>query len=98
LILKPDTVTFAAAVAANKKDQKLSIYPNPVNNVLTVNGFHKAITSKITITDVGGNVKLKTTTQLQAMIQINVSSLRPGNYILSSITNGKTVSVNFVKQ
>jgi Leucine-rich repeat (LRR) protein len=96
LILKTDTIVYSTPLAATK--QKLSIYPNPVKNTLTIDGLDKNSINDLSIADFSGNILLHSTIKEQTIVHYNVSALKPGNYILYIIYNGKTNAVHFVKE
>jgi hypothetical protein len=60
---------------------ELSFYPNPASKSFQVNGFEEKV--QITLLDISGKVVLQT--QAMNNIQIDVSSLSKGIYILQAI-------------
>jgi uncharacterized repeat protein (TIGR01451 family) len=77
-----------------------AIYPNPANNVC--NAVINAITSgsaTIEVADITGKVISSKVTSLQKgaqTIQVDISSLTPGAYVVSFIQNGSTQSEKLV--
>ena len=92
LILHTDTVSYTAV----PNTLSVSIYPNLVIGVLTINGLNAKSTSKITIADVNGNVWLKTVARQQSTIRYDVSRLKLGNYVLN-VSSGVS-NVKFMKE
>lgn len=97
LMLKTDTVAYTASF---KKDESklLSIYPNPVKNMLIINGLNKTGSNKITIADLNGNIRLTLNAKQLSSYSFNVSSLKPGNYILNVINENRITTINFIKE
>ncbi|MBS1745720.1 MAG: T9SS type A sorting domain-containing protein [Bacteroidetes bacterium] len=86
-------VNYSNVVAINNTAIKIS--PNPANNVLHIEGLPS--TAKITVVDFMGNVKLKTTASNNGY-NLNISSLKPGNYLLKLDMNGEVVVRKFLKE
>ncbi len=64
----------------------LLVYPNPVKNMLYIQWPTNDFSHQITITDLGGKI-IKTSLQDITVGHVDVSTLEPGNYIIS-ITTG----------
>ncbi len=76
----------------------ITVYPNPVQNTFAVNGLNANEKSRLMISNISGNIMLTATSQKSETYNWNVSSLRPGKYVLT-VQSGKTVrSVKFVKE
>ncbi len=82
----------------------VSIYPNPAQNILHVEGL--AANAKLTVVDFNGNVIVSrelspvpsNTGVVSNGYDLNVSSLHAGNYLLKIETNGEVVTRQFVKE
>ena len=73
----------------------IAIFPNPVTDELTIVGLADLRNSLVTITDVTG----KRVMEGQLMNdKLNVSALTRGVYVLSVLTQGRSVQQRFVKQ
>ena len=72
---------------------KVSIYPNPVNDVLNISGLNAE--AKITITNILGQ---KVKSEEIKNSKINVQNLEKGTYILSIVENGVTTNHKFIKK
>jgi uncharacterized delta-60 repeat protein len=75
----------------------VSIYPNPAQNILHVEGLSS--NAKLTVVDFAGNIAISQ--QLSANSQyynLNIASLHAGNYLLKIETNGEVVTKQFVKE
>jgi uncharacterized delta-60 repeat protein len=86
-------VNYSNVVAINNTAIKIS--PNPAKNVLHIEGLPS--TAKITVVDFMGNVKLKTTASNNSY-NLNISTLKPGNYLLKMDMNGEVVVRKFLKE
>jgi len=78
--------------------QSVTIYPNPVNNVLNVGGLQSIGKSYLTITDLTGTVVAKTESSNTSNYSWNISQVKRGNYLLVVNSNGNTVTKKFIKQ
>ncbi len=77
----------------------ISIYPNPAQNVLHVEGLSSIQYTKLIIIDFNGNIVMSH--ELSAMnssYDLNISSLYAGNYLLKIETNDEVVTKQFVKE
>jgi glycosidase len=75
------------------KHADLFIYPNPVDDMLTV--YWQDIYNKIEIVDISGNVLLEYVPLDRK--PINLSSLRNGVYILKAVSDERTQTIKFIK-
>ncbi|MBE7173355.1 MAG: T9SS type A sorting domain-containing protein [Williamsia sp.] len=105
---QPVVTGKAAAGAATATEQlvisneKLAMYPNPVNDVLNIklsSSYNGMI--KLTVTDVSGKTVLVSVVEKQYADyynHISVSSLKPGMYFMNIyLQNGKTITSKFLK-
>ena len=83
------------AVAATSTNKNISIYPNPAQNILHVEGLSSQ--TKLTVVDFNGNVKLQAVANASSY-NLNIGSLHVGNYLLKIETNGEVVTKQFVKE
>ncbi len=75
----------------------VSIYPNPAQNILHVEGL--SANTKLTIVDFAGNIIVSRELSVVSNgYDLNVSSLHAGNYLLKIETNGAIVAKQFVKE
>ena len=95
-IIKNDDPSFArTANAEHVKASAIKVYPNPVKDILTVEGL-KANTT-ISIINVDGKVLSvnKTTSNL---FTHNIKQLSPGTYFVRIENDNKTETLKFIKQ
>ena len=99
LTLKTDTVHYTMPFAQNDKEViKITVYPNPVKDILMINGLDATAITAIQITDAAGHVYINNETKQKQGYSCNVNNLRPGNYIVTIKDNNRTQSYNFIKQ
>ena len=89
----------AAATPSNDTAQWVSIYPNPVNNKLTLN-FTSTASQSVTIilSDMSGRVLYKTQTTVAGQKEINMSSLSKAVYIMKVQTSKQSKSFKILKE
>ncbi len=78
-------------------DASVKLFPNPVRSTLQVQGLPTDNKTNITVTDFSGNVRTSTTAS-GGTVSINVSTLKPGNYLLKVQSGGSTTTQTFVKE
>lgn len=81
-----------AAVENNKENTTVSIYPNPVNDVLNIQSKNEI--TKAEIFDAAGRILISKSVKGNS---INVSELAKGNYIIKLSTKDKTFIHKFIK-
>ena len=80
----------------NLNKEAISIFPNPVNDQLTIDTDNRLL-ENITITDVSGNVN-RFQENLQTIQKVDVSYLSPGVYFIKSqFTDGAQQITKFIK-
>ena len=72
------------------------VYPNPAINTLYIEVTDKTL-QQVSVIDMTGNVVL-TNPITTEKLELNISSLSAGNYLLQMTGAGKTANVKFVKQ
>ena len=93
-----DTLEMTSVLANEQFNSgKFSVYPNPVNDVLTIANSSLYEIKSVTITDVNGrtikNVSLGNVTETQ----VNVGELTSGVYFLNIDTTNGSITKKFVK-
>ncbi len=76
-------------------DSKISIFPNPANNILNLKLPNNTTIDKITITDLTGKIVKE---QSQNTAVINVENLANGIYILQATSGTNSFETKFIKQ
>ncbi|MEP6466872.1 MAG: T9SS type A sorting domain-containing protein [Parafilimonas sp.] len=89
----------ANAVADKIANASISVYPNPVNNLLTIKGLDATMNYDILmINDKGAVIKHASANNISSY-QFNVQNLSSGVYYVSVISNQKIITtLKFVKQ
>lgn len=98
--IKNDDAGFADANNVENisvQNKNISIYPNPVKDVLKIDGLNAKEQNTISIIDVQGKIVLKTTTQ-NSSLSLNVKQLAAGSYFVKIEANNHTTTVKFVKE
>jgi len=94
---KTITVTQAAGLVTGVnggKDGNISIYPNPITDVLSIRGFTGLATLKI----IDLNERILMSIQITNNEPISVSSLLPGMYFVTLITTEGTLKRKIIKK
>ena len=73
------------------------LYPNPVKDILSIDGLNASTTNHLSIVDVKGKVIAATNTK-NAHYEWNVQALSKGIYYLRIESNGRSVNIKFIKQ
>ena len=82
-----------------KKSSQISLYPNPTNNLITINGNDFTGVSQVNIFDlVGKNVLSTRINNSASQINVPINHLSNGTYIVSIINNGQSTFAKFVKE
>ncbi len=99
LTLMTDTISCRVSQAEGRPAaMPISIYPNPVKNILYVRGLDKNNILRVNIADAMGVVKLSTTVSYQSEMQYDVSRLKPGAYVLTVVHGITKISEHFMKE
>lgn len=77
---------------------KFNVYPNPATDVVTITNTESIGIDKITVTDINGRIVKTNNYNQQAEIQLNVSNLNAGVYILNVSTKEGTATKKFIKK
>ncbi|WP_136152987.1 T9SS type A sorting domain-containing protein [Flavobacterium sangjuense] len=87
-------ITQQLGVTHNNIDSKITVYPNPVTTVLTLQLENDCSLDKISITDLSGKIILQT----QNSNTINVENLAKGIYIMEAYSGEDKYVSKFVKE
>jgi uncharacterized delta-60 repeat protein len=88
------TVNYSNVIAVTNTDIKIS--PNPATNTLHIEGLSNQKV-QLSVVDFRGNVKLQTTVK-SSIYNLNIASLKPGNYLLKIQSQDDVVTKSFVKE
>lgn len=93
----PDTDPTLANCTALSVDEfaiasQYSVFPNPANNILSISVKKNFGKVNLTLTDINGRQVLSTTADLSGQVDLDISALQTGLYILN--IKGETINVN----
>lgn len=89
-------VSCITSVESYTDAHRISIYPNPVSDVLTVTN-HQGSAIEVMIYDLNGQQVLVSTSTGNTL-QLNVSHLSRGTYVGKTVSNGSIGHFRFIKQ
>jgi alpha-tubulin suppressor-like RCC1 family protein len=89
-----DCPTFTTSVDAEKVNC-ITVFPNPVSDILAIQNPSGVSIDKITITDLAAK---KVMEQNGSLTNLNVSQLQAGMYLLQIVSQGKTSVTKFIKR
>ncbi|MBS1744964.1 MAG: T9SS type A sorting domain-containing protein [Bacteroidetes bacterium] len=89
------TVNYSNVLVVTNNEIKIA--PNPATNSLHIRDLSSTQKSKITVVDIAGNIKLQTVANASSF-NLNIASLKPGNYLLKIEMNNEVVTKQFVKE
>lgn len=88
--------TLTSVRNMEQQQANLNVYPNPANDVLHVSFENNGKPSTIVISDLPGHVLIR---EASSGGQINTSTLAPGMYLLSVLSEGKEIGkLKFIKE
>ena len=91
------TVTIEDCTGFEENPVVLSIYPNPVNVNLTINLINVDPNAKAELYTIQGSLVLAPTTNTNSKIELNMSNIASGIYILKVTANSFTQELRVVK-
>ena len=75
----------------------IRIYPDPATDVLNIAGLSNSSATTISIINVEGKIVLQKNISGN-FYQLNIQSLRPGNYFIKTEDSKKITTIKFVKE
>jgi plastocyanin len=90
------TVQSSSGIENNQFQQKISVFPNPAHNVITITIEKDLVGSQYYITDQAGK-KVSDGTLLFSSNPIDLNELTPGIYLIQVVGQRKT-SIKFIKE
>jgi uncharacterized delta-60 repeat protein len=92
-------VAYSNVIPISNELVTISLSPNPVKNVLHIEGLSSSQRIKVTVVDLGGNVAMRyEPSTMNSSYNLNIATLKPGNYWLKLEVNGEVVTKQFVKE
>lgn len=98
-IIKNDDAGFANAITEENSSitNNITLYPNPVKDVLRIQGLNAKEKTTISIVDMQGRATIKTTAPNETA-SINVKQLSAGTYLVKIEADKKITTLKFVKE
>jgi hypothetical protein len=99
MVNKDGSFTYSQVIASSSKSSlEISLYPNPVNNLLIVTHPQLSESGTLQIFNQEGKLVKSSNTQIgAAQTSVDVESLNKGSYVLHFMANGNTSVLKFVK-
>ena len=76
---------------------QFSVYPNPVNNVVTISNSANATIDAVTVSDLNGRTVKSVKLNGETSAQINISDLSAGVYMMNISSDQGSVTKKIVK-
>ncbi|MEW5675337.1 T9SS type A sorting domain-containing protein [Flavobacterium enshiense] len=92
------TVTAATMSSSDFVASKLSVYPNPVNDIVNISNYGDLEINKIVFTDINGRTVKSLNLNGVSESQINISELNAGVYFMNIDTNEGSATKKIVKK
>lgn len=93
-----DTLAFTSVLGtAEFLDSKFSVSPNPANDFVTISNADNISVKAISITDLNGRVVKQNTYSNVTNVQVNVSDLASGVYMMSISSDKGSVTKKIIK-
>ena len=73
------------------------MYPNPANNLVNIANGENMMVNKVTVTDLNGRTVKNVSFDNVANVQVNVSDLASGLYLMNITSDKGTATKKFVK-
>ncbi|MEP6467669.1 MAG: T9SS type A sorting domain-containing protein, partial [Parafilimonas sp.] len=90
-------VNYSNVIAVTAVEDAIKISPNPAINILYIESLPSNQKVKITVVDFTGNVQLQAVANNTAY-NLNIASLKTGNYILKIETGNSVITKKFIKE
>lgn len=100
-LLSIDNVTITATATASTADflaSKLSVFPNPANDVVTITNNANLLINAVQVNDINGRTVKTVKLDAVSEAQVNVSELNAGVYFMNITTNEGVSTKKIVKK
>jgi hypothetical protein len=88
----------SSAGVATLSQSKFALFPNPAQDVVTLNGLNDVDVSSVTVSDLNGKIFDTFTTFQGAALDINVDRLESGVYFIRINYDGTSETLKFIKE
>lgn len=75
-------------IGENENESFFSVYPNPATNLISISGTKNSLITGVKLLDASGQIALSQNFNERGRIQVNISTLLPGVYILRIESQG----------
>ncbi len=90
---------ISLSAMAQKETEKVKVFPNPATYVVNVLGLKNSSNSNINITDVYGNTVASHQWEIKNnSVNLPVSALDPGMYVITIRSSEQNIRVKFLKK
>lgn len=91
------TDTLLAIEKITDSNSNFSVYPNPVTNLISVSSKNNAAITAVSLTDLKGRIIKNQSFDTVATIEMNVTDLASGMYLMTIVSNEGTATKKIVK-
>ncbi len=92
------TITASPVLKTNEfSDSSFSVYPNPATNLVKISSKENVVVNAISITDINGRVVKNNKFENRANIEVNISDLTSGVYLIKITSNEGTETKKIIK-
>lgn len=96
-VLMDNSVNYSNVLSLDYNRISIRVYPNPAKNFLQIEGLSSTESSRLSIYDINGNVRL-TATASAPVFSWNIGTLQKGSYVVTAQLNGVVVKKKFLKE
>ena len=94
-----DNFTVTQVLGINEfNDNSISVYPNPTKDILNISNSNQSFINAIEVTDINGRLVKSQKFSNVNDIQVNISDLSKGVYMLKAVSDKGTVIKKIVKE
>lgn len=91
------TDTLLAVKETTDSNTNFSVFPNPATNLIIVSSKNNAAITAVTMTDINGRIIKNQSFDTLATIEMNVSDIASGMYMMTIVSNEGNVTKKIVK-
>ncbi len=92
------SISNVIAVKYNSTITGISIYPNPAQDMLTITNAENVVNATIRILNSSGKTVMSSSDRSGRNLNMDISKLPAGSYLVQLLNNGKVSTLQFVKQ
>lgn len=89
--------TLLGVESVTLAENKFSVFPNPASNLISISNSENILVNEITITDLNGRVVKQSKYNNTSEIQINVSDLASGMYLMNITSDQGSATKKIIK-